>query len=120
MNDSELDPQQIRRAIRQMDNEHVFHLLDDAISLLSPAQLTQLIAQYANPEQFTAQKAGPQSLLAEVLAFQSASFAGEYYQEIPNAATNRSENSRPDLPTAGEAWTGARGTAVTITNGAAN
>jgi hypothetical protein len=70
LNDSELDRQQIRRAIRQMDNEHVFYLLDDAISLLSPAQLGQLIAPCADPEQFVANAAAPQSLLAEVLDFQ--------------------------------------------------
>ena len=97
MNDSELDRQQIRRAIRQMDNELVFYLLDDAISLLSPAQLSQLIAPYANPEQFAAHGTAPQSLLAEVLAFQRASSAGEYYQEVPNAARNCAENSRGTL-----------------------
>lgn len=31
---SELDRQQIRRALRQMGNESIFYLLDDAISLL--------------------------------------------------------------------------------------
>jgi hypothetical protein len=97
LNDSELDRNQIRRAIRQMDNERVFYLLDDAISLLSPAQLNQLIAPYANPEQFATDGPPPQSLLAEVLAFQRASLAGEYYQEIPNAARNRAENSRGTL-----------------------
>src|SRR5215469_18934579 len=79
-----------------MDNEHVFYLLDDVISLLSPAQLSQLIAPYANPEQFALHGAS-QSLLAEVLAFQRASLASEYYQEIPNAARNRVENSRGTL-----------------------
>jgi hypothetical protein len=97
LNDGELDRQQIRRAIRQMDNDRIFYLLDDAISLLSPAQLSQLIAPYANPEQLAAHGAAPRSLLAEVLAFQTASLAGEYYQESPNAARNHAENSRGTL-----------------------
>ena len=97
MNDIELDRNQIRRAIRQMDNERVFYLLDGAISLLSPAHLSQLIAPYANPEQFAIHGPPPQSLLAEVLAFQMASLAGEYYQEIPKTARNRAENSRGTL-----------------------
>jgi hypothetical protein len=97
LNESELDRQQVRRAIRQMDNEHVFYLLDDAISLLSPAQLSQLIAPYANPEQFAAHGVASQSLLAEVLAFRKASLAGGYYEEIPNPARNRAQNSRGTL-----------------------
>jgi hypothetical protein len=52
MNSGELDRQQIRHAIRNMGDEYVFYLLDDAISLLSQAQLRQLIAPYADPEQF--------------------------------------------------------------------
>jgi hypothetical protein len=98
LNESELDRQQVRGAIRQMDNEHIFYLLDDAISVLSPAQHSQLIAPYyANPEQVAAHGEASQSLLAEVLAFQTASVAGGYYQEIPNAARNRAENSRGTL-----------------------
>ena len=94
MNASGLDRQKIRRAIRRMDNDYVFYLLDDAISLLSDAQLRQLISTYVHPEQFVSPTSAQQSLLAEVLGFQNASLAGEYYEELPPAARNRRENSR--------------------------
>lgn len=45
MSGSELDRQQIRRAIRQMGNEYIFYLLDNALSLLSLSQLRQLIVR---------------------------------------------------------------------------
>lgn len=94
MNGSALDRQQIRRAIRKMGNDCVFYLLDDAISLLSDAQLRQLISTYVDPEQFVSPPSTQQSLLPEVLWFQNASLAGEYYEEIPPEATNRRGNSR--------------------------
>lgn len=97
MSGSELDRQQIRRAIRQMGNEYVFYLLDDAISLLSQAQLRQLITPYANPDQFIEHEAQQKDLLAEVLAFQKASLAGEYYEETPIAARKCEEKSRGTL-----------------------
>jgi hypothetical protein len=97
MSGNELDRQQIRRAIRQMGNEYIFYLLDDAISLLSLAQLRQLIAPYANPDQFIEHEAPQKDLLAEVWAFQKASLAGQYYEETPIAARNCEENSRGTL-----------------------
>ena len=97
MSGSELDRQQIRRAVRQMGNEHIFYLLDDAISLLSEAQLRQLLAPYANPDQFIVQEAQQKDLLTEVLAFQKSSLAGEYYEEPPIAVRKWSENSGATL-----------------------
>jgi hypothetical protein len=70
---------------------------DDAISLLSQAQLIQLITPYANPEQFVAQITAPQSLIAELLVFENASLTGEYYEEISLAAKGQYENSRGTL-----------------------
>jgi hypothetical protein len=93
MNSGELDRQQIRHAIRNMRDEYIFYLLDDAVSLLSQAQLRQLIAPYADPEQF-AGDATNENLLSEVLAFQKASLAGEYYKEALVATWNREKNSR--------------------------
>jgi hypothetical protein len=97
MSGSELDRQQIRRAIRQMGNESIFYLLDDAISLLLQDQLRQLIASYASPDQFIEHEAQQKDLLTEVLAFQKASLAGEYYEEPPIAAKNWETNSRGTL-----------------------
>lgn len=92
MSSGELDRQQIRRAVRQMGDKYIFYLLDDAISLLSEPQLRQLIAPYTNPEQFIQNGAPQENLLGDVLAFQKASLAGEYYDET-NIASQSLENS---------------------------
>lgn len=97
MSNNEIDRQHLRRAIRQMGNEYIFYLLDDAISLLSQAQLRQLIAPYANPDQFIEPEAPQKNLLTEVLAFQKVSLAGEYYEEISIVARKGEEISRGTL-----------------------
>lgn len=80
MNSSKLDLQRIRRAIRASGNETIFFLLDDALSLLPPAKLRQLLAQYLKPEQFVSDVAVKHDLLAEVQAFQKACLSREYYE----------------------------------------
>jgi len=80
MSGGKLDLQRIRRAIRGSGNETIFFLLDDAISLLPPAKLRQLLTQYMKPEQFASDVAVKHDLLAEVQAFQKACLAGEYYE----------------------------------------
>lgn len=53
-----------------------------------------MIAPYATPEQFAVQGQEQEGLLAEVLTFQGASLAGEYYEEPPRLARNEEESSR--------------------------
>ena len=80
MSGGKLDLKRIRRAIRGSGNETIFFLLDDAISLLPPAKLRQLLAQYMKLDQFVSDVAAKHDLLAEVQAFQKACLAGEYYE----------------------------------------
>jgi hypothetical protein len=96
MSDPKFNRNQVRRAIRQMGDEYIFYLLDDAISLLSDAQLRDLIAPYMDPEQFVADDE-KEDLLNEVLAFQRASLAGEYCEEPPTRRANWGENSRATI-----------------------
>jgi len=56
-----------------------------------------LIAPYANPDQFIEHETPQENLLTEVLAFQKASLAGEYYEETPITARSREEISRRTL-----------------------
>lgn len=80
MSGGEFDLQQIRRAIRGSGSETIFFLLDDALSLLPPAKLRKVLAQYLKPHQFISEGAVKRDLHAEVQAFQRACLAGEYYE----------------------------------------
>ena len=93
MSGGKLDLQRIRRAIRGSGNETIFFLLDDAISLLPPAKLRQLLAQYMKPEQFVSDVAVKRVLLAEVQAFQKACLAGEYYEALDVNSKNCTQSS---------------------------
>ena len=93
MSGGKLDLQRIRKAIRGSGNETIFFLLDDVISLLPPAKLRQLLAQYMKPEQFVSDVAVKRDLLAEVQAFQKACFAGEYYEAFDVSWKNCTQSS---------------------------
>jgi hypothetical protein len=93
MSGGKLDLQRIRRAIRGSGNETIFFLLDDAISLLPPSKLRQLLAQYLKPEQFVSDVAVKRDLLAEVQAFQNACLAGEYYEAFDVNSKNCTQSS---------------------------
>ena len=93
MSGGKLDLQRIRRAIRGSGNETIFFLLDDALSLLPPAKLRQLLAQYMKPEQFVSDVAVKQDILAEVQAFQKACLAGEYYEAFDVNSKNCTQSS---------------------------
>ena len=93
MSGGKLDLKRIRRAIRGSGNETIFFLLDDAISLLPPAKLRQLLAQYMKPEQFVSDVAVKRDLLAEVQAFQKACLAREYYEAFDVNSKNCTQSS---------------------------
>jgi hypothetical protein len=93
MSSGKLDLQRIRRAIRGSGNETIFFLLDDALSLLPPAKLRQLMAQYLKLEQFVSDVAVKRDLLAEVQAFQKACLAGEYYEAFGVNSKNCTQSS---------------------------
>ena len=93
MSGGKLYLQRIRRAIRGSGNETIFFLLDDALSLLPPAKLRQLMAQYLKPEQFVSDDAVKRDLLAEVQAFQKACLAGEYYEAFDVNSKNCTQSS---------------------------
>jgi hypothetical protein len=93
MSGGKLDLQRIRRVIRGSGSETIFFLLDDALSLLPPAKLRQLMAQYLKPEQFVSDVAVKRDLLAEVQAFQKACLAGEYYEAFDVNSKNCTQSS---------------------------
>jgi hypothetical protein len=74
-----IDRDKLRAAIRRIGSEYVFHMLDDAITLLPQTTLRKLIAQYLDPAELRPDGARKEDLLADVKAFQKASVAGKYY-----------------------------------------
>jgi hypothetical protein len=93
MSDEKLDLQQIREAIRNSGNETIFYLLDDALSLLSPNQLRQLIKPYLPSELLVSESTVKEDLLAEVQAFQKACLAGNYYEAFDVNSKNCTQSS---------------------------
>ncbi|MGH9893875.1 MAG: hypothetical protein ACREA0_18205 [bacterium] len=43
----EIDRDKLRAAIRKLDDEYVFYLLDDAIDLLPQSKVLKLVDQYS-------------------------------------------------------------------------
>lgn len=72
-----IDRDQVRAAIRRIGSEYLFHMLDDAITLLPQTKLRKLIAQYLDPAELRPDGARKEDLLADVKAFQKASAAGK-------------------------------------------
>lgn len=90
-----IDRDKLRAAIRKLGPEYVFYMLDDAIDLLSPAKLHKIAGKYLDlrslrPEGNEGTKA---NLLADVKAFEKASWAGEYYESFSINSRNCTEQS---------------------------
>jgi len=76
----EIDRDTLRSAIRTLGAEHVLYILDDAIELLPPARLHEVVRKYLDPRRLRPgmKKARKANLLADVKAFEAASLAGDY------------------------------------------
>jgi hypothetical protein len=91
-----IDRDKLRAAIRNLRNESVFFMLDDAIDLLSAAKLDKIVRKYFNPKRLRldSDKATKRDLLADVKAFEKSSLAGEYYESFDVDSKNFIEHSR--------------------------
>jgi hypothetical protein len=88
-----IDRRKLRRALRKLGDEHIFYLLDEAIELLPPIKLADLIGRYVDVEQLRPGPAKNETLLDEVRAFDAASRAGSYYDRFDVNSTNRATKS---------------------------
>ena len=77
-----IDRDKLRTALRRLDDERVFYMLNDAIDLLPPARLAKLAGRYLDVSQLRPDAQGTKSLLAEARAFDASSRAGTYYQSF--------------------------------------
>lgn len=91
----EIDRGKLRAAIRKLGHEHVYDMLDDAIELLPPAKLHKIVRTYLNVRQLglEAVKGTTSNLVADVMAFEKASLAGEYYEFFDVNYKNSTEKS---------------------------
>ncbi len=88
-----IDRDKLRAAIRKLANEYVFFMLDDAIELLTPAQLAEIASSYLDLEPLRLDGDQPSNLLADVTAFERASLAGDYYEDFNVNSRNFREQS---------------------------
>lgn len=90
-----IDRDKLRAAVRKLGHEYVFYMLDDAIDLLPPTKLHQLVRKYLDVDSLRPDgKSGAKAnLLAAVKAFDQASRAGEYYESFMVNSRNYMEKS---------------------------
>ena len=89
-----IDKNKLRAAIRNLGNEYVFYMLDDAIDLLPPTKLNKLVAKYIDLKRLRPDdKKKKACLLTAVQAFEKASRAGEYYDSFDVNSKNYMEQS---------------------------
>ena len=93
---SEIDRDKLRAALRTLSDEYLRAMLDDAIEQLPVATLRAIVSQYLDlrrlrPDDEPAKKG---SLLADVTAFETASLAGDYYEDFDVDSKNFMQQSR--------------------------
>jgi hypothetical protein len=79
---AKIDRDKLRAKLRRLGDEYVFCMLDDALDVLSDAQLAQFIGQYVKLEEIAPDDSsgtGKRSLRDAVSAFDAACRRGEYY-----------------------------------------
>ena len=89
-----------RAAIRRIGSEYVFHMLDDAITLLPQTpqtKLRKLIAQYLDPAELRPRAPERKTFSPMSRRFQKASVAGKYYQAFAVNSKNYTEKSSGTL-----------------------
>ena len=77
-----IDRDKLRAAIRRLGDESVFYMLDEAIDLLPPAKLAQIVGRHLDVKSLRPDSLGTKSLLDDVRAFETACHAGTYYESF--------------------------------------
>jgi hypothetical protein len=91
-----IDRDTLRAALRTLPDESLCDMLEDALEQLPVATVRAIVSQYLDlrrllPDREPAKKA---SLLADVTAFETASLAGDYYEDFDVDSKNFMEQSR--------------------------
>src|SRR5712671_4506647 len=91
-----IDRDTLRAALRTLPDESLCDMLEDALEQLPLATVRAIVSQYLDlrrlrPDREPAKKG---SLLADVTAFETASLAGDYYEDFDVDSKNFMEKSR--------------------------
>jgi len=89
-----IDRYKLRTAIRSLDNQYVYYMLDQAIDLLPQAKLVKLVKSFLDPAKLRPDSKSKGSLLADVKAFEETSLRGEYYESFDVNYKNCTEISK--------------------------
>ncbi len=91
----QIDRDKLRAEVRNLGNEYVFFMLDDAIELLPLAKLHKIAKKYLDLKRLRpdAEQAARSSLLTDVKLFEKASLAGEYYESFGVNSQNYTQKS---------------------------
>jgi hypothetical protein len=84
----QIDHDELRAAIRRLDEEYAFRMLDAAIELLPEAKLRQVVKPYLQLYKVLSDGQEKTSLLEDVKTFEKASLAGEYYDHFKVNSTS--------------------------------
>lgn len=91
-----IDRDKLRAKLRRLGDEYVFYMLDDALDVLSDAQLAKFVGRYVKLEDIAPDAdAGPgkRSLRDAVAAFDAACRRGEYYVSFSVNSKNYMDTS---------------------------
>jgi hypothetical protein len=89
----QIDRAKLRAVIRELGNDSVFYMLDEALDLLPQSKLLKLIKRYVDPSKLEPDGDGQTDLLSDVKTFEKASLAGEYYESFAVNSKNFMEKS---------------------------
>lgn len=91
----QIDRAKLRAAVRELGNEHVFSMWDDAIELLPLSKLHKIAKKHLDLERLRPDADEPlrASLLTDVTRFEKASLAGEYYESFGVNSRNCTQES---------------------------
>jgi hypothetical protein len=90
----QIDRDKLRAAVRNLGNDYVFYMLDDAIGLLPALKLHKLAKKYLDLKLLQPDaKQTIQCLVTDARQFQKASLAGKYYESFNVNSKNYREQS---------------------------
>lgn len=89
-----IDRDKLRTALRNLRDEFLFRMLDDAIDLLPQGKVAKLVGRYLDVKALRPDAAGTTNLLVEVVAFEAGSRAGKYYEGFKVNSKNYMEKSK--------------------------
>jgi hypothetical protein len=89
-----IDLAKVHAALQGLSDRQVRHMLEEAIDMLPPAKLIQLVKSSLNPAKLRPDRKTKGRLLAAVKAFEKASRADEYYETFNVNSKNWQEKSR--------------------------